>query len=571
MPTLTPEQLAIITHCRDTSLPLIIDAKAGSGKTSTLLEVLPHLRGTTTLQAFNKAISEEIKTKASRLPFEVQLNLDIRTVHSHGLAAVSKAASGRKPQVSDGKCSFILKDLMKAELYPDDPLFQHTSKITQLVGLAKSSGFGLKSPYEDFPEINDDAAWDALAEHFGTLDDLVEDDDLYLDAIRLAKQVLRLSNQRLHQLDFDDMIYLPLLHNLPLATYDNVLLDEAQDINATRREMAFRSLKPGGRLIAVGDPNQAIYGFTGASATSLEDIRRRSNAEVLTLSICWRCDAEIIKSAQQQVPGIQARPGAPAGEVGTITWDESSSWLDSVPLGSAILCRLNKPNVAVALSLLRRGKPARIEGRDIGERLLSHVKKAEPRYAFVSMSEIIASLDVYAEEQERILLSRQRESAAAMLRDEVEAAQLLCERVIEQAKGDSFTALEQLIASLFQNDVPRSQFITLSSIHKSKGREWPTVYILGHDDYLPFHLAQKRGGWQLEQEYNLEYVAKTRAQNVLISVNGVQSALDKGWHRRVPSAPASIGAQPNPKPAAETPAPASTNPLTDLDLGNLPL
>jgi DNA helicase-2/ATP-dependent DNA helicase PcrA len=74
------------------------------------------------------------------------------------------------------------------------------------------------------------------------------------------------------------MIYLPLLLNLPLSTYDNVLIDEAQDINATRRELAFRSIKAGGRIIAVGDPNQAIYGFTGADVASLAKHQRRAQA-----------------------------------------------------------------------------------------------------------------------------------------------------------------------------------------------------------------------------------------------------------------------------------------------------
>lgn len=565
--SLTPEQQAIIAHVRDTDQPLIIDAKAGTGKTSTLLEMLPALRGTTTIQAFNKSIAEEIKAKAAGLPFEVQINLDIRTVHSHGLAAFK----GRKPNVTGGKVSFILKDLLKAETFPDDPIWKHTSLVAKLVGLAKSSGFGLVSSAEPFPDIRDEEAWREMAEHFGTLDDLNGDEDLEADAIRYARKALLLSNQRLGQVDFDDMIYLPLLHNLPLATYDNVLLDEAQDINATRREMAFRSLKPGGRVIAVGDPNQAIYGFTGASASALDDIRARNHAPTLPLSICWRCDAAIIEEAQAYVPGIKARPNAGPGLVRTVDWTEApdGDWLASVRPGDAILCRLNKPNVAVALGLLRRGLPARIEGRDLGERLLSHMKKAEPRYAFVSMDELSAALDNYGEEQERILLNKMRESAAALLIDEVDAAKLMLERAEELRPRANFTDVEALVANLFQNDVPRSQFITLSSIHKSKGREWPRVWLLGKSDYMPFFKAAE--GWQMDQEFNLIYVAITRAERELIYVEGVKSAIDKGLHRKVASPPAPIGVQPAAKPAAETPAQPTVDPLAGLDLSNINL
>jgi ATP-dependent exoDNAse (exonuclease V) beta subunit len=52
---------------------------------------------------------------------------------------------------------------------------------------------------------------------------------------------------------------------------------------------------------------------------------------------------------------------------------------------------------------------------------------------------------------------------------------------------------------------------------------------------MPFHLADAE--WELEQEANLIYVAKTRAEHALVFVNGAQSAIDKGLHRRLSSQP----------------------------------
>lgn len=63
--------------------------------------------------------------------------------------------------------------------------------------------------------------------------------------------------------------------------------------------------------------------------------------------------------------------------------------------------------------------------------------------------------------------------------------------------------------------------LTLSTVHKSKGREWPRVFILGFKEYMPSQFARQQ--WQIEQENNLIYVAFTRAKAelVFVSVTGV--------------------------------------------------
>ena len=56
----------------------------------------------------------------------------------------------------------------------------------------------------------------------------------------------------------------------------------------------------------------------------------------------------------------------------------------------------------------------------------------------------------------------------------------------------------------------------LATYHRSKGREWPRVFLLEHHLRCPSKAA--RQPWQLEQEGNLAYVAITRAQEDLIYV-----------------------------------------------------
>lgn len=71
---------------------------------------------------------------------------------------------------------------------------------------------------------------------------------------------------------------------------------------------------------------------------------------------------------------------------------------------------------------------------------------------------------------------------------------------------------------LFQDtENGHEQSLTLSSVHKSKGREWQRVFVLGHNVYMPSKFA--RMPWQIEQEENLIYVAYTRAQSELVLVH----------------------------------------------------
>ena len=568
---LTAEQQAVIDLASSApTSPLIINARAGSGKTATLIELLSHLSGKISLQAFNRSIADELKAKTTSLPLDLRLRLNISTVHGFGLAALR--AANRKPQVMGGKLSFVLKDLMRGDprLASDDDLWQNTSLIRKLAGFFKQSGFGiLPTSKEDlFPAFGDKLSAQMLADHHDLFQDRAGDTPEE-EIIEWAFKLLEASNARQSAVDFDDMIYFPLLFSLPIPPHAHVLIDEAQDINAVRRELAFRAAGPSGRVIAVGDPNQAIYGFTGAATDSLDRIAHRAKAPTLPLSICWRCDEAIIAEAQRLVPDIKPRPGAPAGLVETMPYlgrgkatlspqqekrlgdlafrvvadtamsvaetdeylqlkgirDGEPGLIARLQPGDVILCRLNKPNLAVALALIHEGKPCKIEGRDIGENLLRHVKAANPAYQHVPVAELIHDLDSYLDKELAMLLSKNKsEAVMALFTDEVAAANLLLDRALSLRSNATFDDVETIVKQLFGDDLLARDIILLSSIHKSKGREWPRVYILGKPDYLPFHLAKLP--WEKEAERNLEYVAITRAQHHLIMVSGVQAALE---------------------------------------------
>ena len=106
--------------------------------------------------------------------------------------------------------------------------------------------------------------------------------------------------------------------------YTVVLLDEFQDTSVAQLQLLADLFGPGHAVTAVGDPNQAIYGFRGASADSLPGFVGAfgvSPQAVRTLSTSWRNDTRILRVANRissplrtpaPRPDTPAAPAAPA-------------------------------------------------------------------------------------------------------------------------------------------------------------------------------------------------------------------------------------------------------------------
>ena len=142
-------------------------------------------------------------------------------------------------------------------------------------------------------------------------------------------------------LDFADQVALaarlassiPQVGAIERERFSAVLLDEFQDTSEAQLTL-LRSLfhDPAVALTAVGDPNQSIYGWRGASATTLlrfptEFAGREGPARVLPLSTSWRNDELILAAANvtagplatAHVRPLAARPGAGPGAVTIVT------------------------------------------------------------------------------------------------------------------------------------------------------------------------------------------------------------------------------------------------------------
>lgn len=477
----------------------VLEAVAGSGKTTTLLAALEMMQGRIYFGAYNKKIAEEIRERAPN-----RQGLFVGTMHSAGFKAWARATSNLT--VDNKKVQKICR------MNDVDPDLE--AAVCQLVSLAKQRAFDVVTPKSE-------AAWRDTIDHHN-----IETLERDAQVIELAEKVLQLSTQMDTQvIDFDDMIYAPLLHKARVFEHDWVLIDEAQDTNAARRALALRMLSRGGRLVAVGDRHQAIYGFTGADADALDLIGRAVNAQRLPLTVTYRCPKSVVRHAQRWVSHIEAHESAPEGRV--ISWQAferageavmereslalvghgATEWTHLPKVGDAVLCRFNRPLIELAFDLISQGKPAKVEGRDIGEGL----KTLARRWKVKSLDALIKKLETYREKETAKLRAKERESQAATVDDKVDCLLLLISRTM--AKGGSVFDLLAEIDSIFSDDGDSTNRIILSSIHKSKGREWSRVFWM-QTGTSPW--ARKE--WEQEQERNLCYVATTRAKSDLILV-----------------------------------------------------
>jgi superfamily I DNA/RNA helicase len=291
------EQQAFFSSLATTSDNIILEASAGSGKTTTIVEATRRLRPGTRCKflAFNKNIQTELE---GRLPSGVVC----RTFHSDGLNALGRlvgasplSSKTKRARIDGQKVRTICRDVLSP------PSFRLlASPVGKLVGYAKASGLGT-SAMEDT-----DDNWHWLLSHFSVqLDDGVTE----AAVINWAKCVLAESNNRRDLLDFDDMLYLPLLTGAPFEPFDIIFIDEAQDTNAVQRALLERMLSPNSaaictnppRLIAVGDPQQAIYGFRGADADAMTSLRETFSMRTLPLSVSYRCSRAVVLEAQRGI------------------------------------------------------------------------------------------------------------------------------------------------------------------------------------------------------------------------------------------------------------------------------
>ena len=479
--TWSPEQNAIFAWFATATDSLLVRARAGTGKTTTIVEGIKHAPkdASVLLAAFNKKIATEL---AERLDHP---NAEALTLHSVGFGAVRRFWTRVRLEQKRGERSFGLAKRAAGTQAPDAML----SLVAKLMTVAREC-----APLAEGPDDLHALAWEHDCIPDAEWDDFGWDEN---EVCKAAYRALELAAEKTDTIDFSDMVFLPVRNNWLRPKYDLVVIDECQDMNKAQVIIATRVAK--GRICVVGDDRQAIYKFRGADAGVLDRLKKELNATEMSLTTTYRCAKAIVREANAIVTDYKAADFNPEGIVRTIGKD---TVLDVAKGGDVILSRLNAPLIGLCLQALTLGIAARVEGRDIAAGLKKLVRELSKGPAGRSIPQFLTRLNSWEAAQ---LKRVERGNGAAeakgdAIKDKAEALRSIAEG------ASSVNVMTTRIDDIF-TQIKSGNAITLSSVHKAKGLEWKRVFIL-RDTLRDTNT----------EELNIQYVAITRAIEELVYV-----------------------------------------------------
>ena len=445
----------------------IIIARAGSAKSTTIIEGSKYVqKGKKILFcAFNKSIQEELKSK---LPSHVECY----TLHSLGFRAVKQRFGN--VELDNYKCWKIVESFFQNP-YDNHDLIDN---ICKTVGFCKANLVDTPTKIEDII--------------FQYEIDLCDTD--MLEFVKYVCLALRLCKEKTDTIDYNDMIYFPFVYRLNVGKYDHIFIDETHDLTRAQLELALSAVAADGRVIAVLDNFQVIYSWAGADINILEVLRERLKPKELMLPICYRCPIKVIDEAKKYVDDIQVYDKAIDGVVKNIDMNE---FYKLVKPNSYVLSRFNAPLIKVCMTLLKKGIPANMLGRDIGNNLLSLVKRSKKK----TIVDFIKWLNNWEKQEKLKLLAKYPKSNTDAITDKVECLQNLC----QDAK--TLNEVKNSIDNLFK-DNDEKRIVLCSSVHKNKGKESDIVFVLA-DTLREFS----------QEEKNICYISITRSKKELYFVH----------------------------------------------------
>ena len=493
-------QLAVFKNVAEGKGHTVVNSVAGSGKTTTIEAAVDCVPSglKTAFFAFNKDIAKVLAARLAGKPVEVS------TLHSYGLKCIT-AALGRLT-IDEYRVHGFVEDLYGAEIarlekaITDSEDEQESLRLQQQLEvidercrlLIKTVSLS-KSALALTPTAIDEVMYrfDIELPATNAAADEADREKFIEEVLGLLRRCYSTEDGKI---DFDDMVWLPVVRKLRQRKFDRVFVDETQDLNAAQIELVLRSIREGGRILAVGDPRQAIYQFRGADERAFENVKESLGATELPLSIYYRCAKAVVRKAQEIVPSIEAAEDAPEGAVLAVPREQMER--DARP-GDFVLSRTNAPLVGLCMAFLKQGRRANIQGRDVGKTLAAFVKKSRA----ADVPALRVHIEAWSEKEIARLAAKKRDTQAV----EDRAACLMALSDGAPSVQDVVARIEELFA-----DKSDGAYITLSTTHKAKGLERERVWLL-------------EGTYRRRpdiEEQNLYYVAVTRAKHTLMLVDG---------------------------------------------------
>lgn len=550
---LDPEQLRAATAPRG---PVSIIAGAGTGKTRTITHRIAHLVSGGFVNpdhvlavTFTNRAAAELR---ERLTMMGVARVQAKTFHAaamHQLRYFWPKVMGDTPwELLDSKFPLVARITRAVGLEPDRTL------LADLLGEIEWSKASLIAPTSYPSHIGPDRR-DCPVEP----EKFVKIFEGYEQAKATPDRVL---------LDFDDLLQSMaglLESEVGVADefrerYRTFVVDEYQDVTPLQQRLLDAWLGDRDDLTVVGDANQTIYSFNGATPDHLLRFSTRfPDSTTVRLHRDYRSTPQVVDLANRvigQAKGRAAgtrlvlegqRPPGPDPEFSeypdeTVEADDVARRIaelikQGVPAAEiAVLYRINAQSAAFEYALDQAGIAYQVKGGD------GFFQRAEIRQAVQALGQAARQVQARSRGQAE---DDSQDQLAGNLVDQVRAVLLPVgltpsepEGAQERQRWQSLNALADLAGELTATtpgldlpglmgllkeraqakNPPRMQGVTLASVHAAKGLEWDAVFLVGLvDGTLPIRHALKGSHSEdaVEEERRLLYVGVTRAREHL--------------------------------------------------------
>lgn len=452
---------------------LVLQAGAGTGKTTTLSMLAAATSRPGRYVAFNRSIAQEA---ARKFPSNVQCN----TAHSLAFRAVGNKYAARlnAPRVPGWRTGEALgikphTKIRIGERNVSNKALSYTVLRT-VIRFAQSADPALARHH--VPQLRG-----IDASYHGHLIDLV------LPYAKKAWTDLQNPEEGVVRFEHDHYLKIWALTEPKIRT-DFLLLDEAQDTNPVV-EQVFTAQRAHAQLVMVGDSAQAIYGWRGA-----RDVMTGFDGTPLALSQSFRFGPTLAEEANRWLSIVES----PIRLTGTPTLNTRIDRLDHPEV---VLCR---SNVGAILEVI-------------------HHLDAERRVALVGGGSALRSLALAARD---LKAGRRATHPELILFENWGELQEYAEH--DPAGGDLFPfvdlvdtyGVDAMLTAVDRLSNEQNAEVTVSTAHKAKGREWNTVRISDdfeepEDDEETDADGKPLPGPIRDDEARLAYVAVTRARHQL--------------------------------------------------------
>ncbi|WP_424893475.1 UvrD-helicase domain-containing protein [Streptomyces sp. XH2] len=458
----TDEQQAVIDACAAGD-DLVVEAGAGTGKTTTLMMAAAGMRGRGIYLAYNRAIAQDAGKKFPG-------NVDCRTAHSLAWHAIGRDYQARTRVRVPARRTAELLGIT-------EPLRVSEDRVLSPVQLARLAT-------EAVDKFAHSASFEVEAHHVPELEGIPDGtmNALRREVLPHARHLWQQTQDIRSEHRFTHDYYLKMWAlTEPKLNVDFVLLDEAQDSNPVIARLVQAQAA---QRIAVGDSAQAIYGWRGAvDALANWPAKRR-----LLLQQSWRFGPAVAAEANRWLDQVGAR-------IQLVGNPDKRSVVAALEKPQAVLCRTNAKAVARAMKALEQGlRPALVGGggqiKALAEAALD-LQAGRP----TSHPELIA-FETWGQLQDYV----DNEGSGSDLR-------VFVKLIDDQGAREVVKAMDRLVSEQHAD-------VILSTAHKAKGREWGTVQI-ANDFTPPADRPDGSPGEIRRDEAMLAYVAVTRAMDVL--------------------------------------------------------